>query len=86
MTIKQQIYGQFRFPMGNKTTDELFDEYSDYKVYREDGVQVGGIGAARDVSNNIAILMTYDADSELLLRLKLFGLPDLKHHEYVEIK
>lgn len=84
MKTEQKIYGQFRFPMNDKTTQELFAEYRDSRILSEDGLQVGGIGAARDVSNNIAILFTYDAESELLLRLKFAGAPDVKHYPYIE--
>lgn len=84
MTSKQKIYGRFEFPLGNTTTQELFAKYRNHHIFNEQGIQVGGISAARNVDQNTAILITYDEESEMLLILALTGTPELKHNSYCQ--
>ncbi|HET8688746.1 MAG TPA: hypothetical protein VFM18_19185 [Methanosarcina sp.] len=49
-------------------------------VLNEQGLQISGIGVARDVSRNIAILMTYDEESDLMLRLRFAGNIDVQQY------
>ena len=79
----QKIYGQFEFPLGSTTSQELFQKYQENKVFNDRGIQVGGISAARNVSQNTAILITFDKESELMLILALTGLPNLRHSSYL---
>lgn len=85
MSSAQKIYGRFEYPLGNTTTSELFDQYRENKIYRNDGVQIGGICVARNVNSNTAILMTYDEKSELMLRLKFFGDDRVSHHGFISV-
>jgi len=82
---KQTIYGRFEYPLGNTTSEELFAKYHDTKIMDERGIQVGGIGSARNVSANTAILMTYDEESEVFLTLALSGLPNVKHNSFIKV-
>jgi len=82
---KQTIYGRFEYPLGNTTSEELFAKYRDTKIVDERGIQVGGIGSARNVSANTAILMTYDEESEVFLTLALSGLPNVKHNSFIKV-
>jgi len=82
---KQTIYGRFEYPLGNTTSEELFEKYRSTKVLDERGIQVGGISSARNVSANTAILMTYDEESEVFLTLALSGLPNVKHNSFIKV-
>jgi hypothetical protein len=84
---QQQIYSRWEYFLGDKTSDELFSHYKQFeKVFREDGVQVGGISVAMNVLMNTAIILSYDEESEVLLTLKLAGTNILQHHRYIQIE
>lgn len=80
MANEQKIYGSYRFPLGETTCADFFAEYRESMVLNEQGLQISGIGVARDVSRNIAILMTYDEESDLMLRLRFAGNIDVQQY------
>lgn len=81
----QKIYGRWEFYLKDTTLEEVWDFYRPNKVLREDGVQVGGIGCAGNTTRSTAILMTYDEQSELMLRLKFYGNAKVSHQAYIEL-
>lgn len=85
MTNKQTIYGRWEYWLGEIAYSDLCYFYKDNKVFREDGIQVGGISCARNATNNTAILMTYDSESELMLILKFASIPNIKHTSHISI-
>lgn len=85
MPTKQKIYGRWEYPLGETTTNKLFEFYHTNIVFDKTGVQVGGISAARNVKYNTAILMTYDKESELMLTLKFACVKNVIHVSYIPI-
>jgi hypothetical protein len=80
----QVIYSRYEFPLGDKTTDEVFEEYRKmFDVeYNERGLRVGGVSAAINVSHSTVILLTYSEEADDFLRLKFYGKKDVQFNSY----
>ena len=86
MTTIQKIYGRWEYSLGEISDDELFGFYRKNKVFDEIGRQIGGISCARNVTNNTAILLTYDEASELMLTLKFAHNEKIMHHSIISLR
>lgn len=79
--MEQVIYSRYEYPIGELTsTHEIFTELRNMypAEFNENNVQVGGIGyAIRTIGPRSVILLTYDEESDLFLRLKHFSWPGL---------
>ena len=77
--MEQIIYSKFEIIRHTDTPDDIFDEYNYFpRLYKAQGAQIGGISVAvRHSKPPVVILMTYDEESDLLLRLKYVAEKDL---------
>lgn len=84
----QIIWGRFEYPLGDQTSDEVFEECSRIftKEFDDRNVQVGGVCAAINCTKNTVILLSYDPEATAFLRLKFYGRKDVHVSNYKPTK
>ena len=80
--MEQVLYSRFEYPISDNTSHhKLFEECrNNYpQDMTDDGTQIGGIGMAIRCTpgDKAVILLTYDEESSVFLKLKLTGHPGL---------
>ena len=84
--IEQVIYSRYQYHEPYKTSKEIFEEYNnmfDVKYCDERGVVVGGVSVAYEVAGKNVIILTYDAEADAFLRLKIYNRKDVKVNHYI---
>lgn len=69
---KQTIVSRYEFDLGDRTSSQVFNEIDELfeAWYDNRGVQVHGVSAAIAVAEKRVILLCYDMESEVFLKLK----------------
>lgn len=82
--MKQVIYSRYEYPMGDKSTQEVFTEYNEMfmNTVNERGITVGGVTSAINIDAKTVILLVYSKDADAFLRLKFCGRKDVKFSSY----
>ncbi len=78
----QKIYSRFEYYIGGTSLTTINDELREMfdNVY-EDGLIVSGASAAKNVSAQTVIILTYSEEADHFLRLKFYGRKDVKFHD-----
>lgn len=75
--MQQVIYSRYEYPTTEKSS-AIFEEYGSRSIQDENGTTVGGLTAAVRCSNPRAVIIfTYDEQSDVYMRLKLYGRKDV---------
>ena len=73
----QVIYSRYEYPTG-KELSAIFKEYAGRSILDENGITIGGLTVAVRSSNpRAAIILTYDEQADVYMRLKLYGRKDV---------
>jgi hypothetical protein len=78
--VSQRIYSRFEYPIDNTVNlNSLCWLYEGFELkYDIEGRQINGFSSAIRLNGpRAAIILTYDEDSHLVMRLKLAGIRDL---------
>jgi len=82
---QQVIYSRFEYPIGNKPASVIFAEYRGKAIRDERGVSVAGydvvVSGEEGSATRTAIVLTYDIESDIWVRLMLASKPELKYLE-----
>jgi|SRR5271166_1333125 len=85
---EQVIYGRWEYPIADDISNEdIFAQYRGRTTRRVDGVSVGGISVCiREGRPRAAIILSYDKECDLIVKLMLVGQKNVQYKDCLKEK
>jgi hypothetical protein len=84
---QQIIYGRYEYEIGDTPSHTVFEKFRGRAVRREDGITVGGYDVAIcNGTPRTAIILTYDKDVDVFVKLTIIGEKNIKYRDCLKEK